>query len=83
MTRTRIDTTQVVEKWQYKCPECDSTNWRCHNATLGCRACDTTIHGLVDDSTGEFIPREEIEFVGPYANDKAVRSYPKGRGPNR
>lgn len=78
-----IDTTNPAEKWRWKCPECGSTNWRAHNGTIGCRKCDATVTGLVNDSTEEYVERAELEFVGPQANHKAIEALPPGKGEYR
>lgn len=74
----RINTAVPAERWRYKCPECNSEHWRCNDGSFTCRHCDTKTFGLIDDKTGEFVPRDEIQFVGPHANWKA--KYPSGRG---
>lgn len=76
----QIDTTDPRQKWRFKCPECESTNWRVHNGTFGCRHCRATLDGLVDDATGELVPRDGFEFVGPQANHKSVEALPPGKG---
>lgn len=67
----RIDTTDKSQQWQYRCPECGSRDWRVNNGNFDCRRCGAKPDGLEDASTGEFIPREEIEFVGPESSWKA------------
>lgn len=75
----RIDTTDTTARWRYKCPECRSTDWRVNNGSFGCRACSALLHALLDDKTGDRVPREQIEFVGPEA---AKGAYP-ARGISR
>lgn len=67
----RIDTTDKTQRWAYQCPECSSTNWRANNGNFDCKRCGAKPRGLVDAASGEFIPREQIEFVGPESSWKA------------
>lgn len=67
----RIDTSKDRECWQFACPECGSRNWVANDGTFHCKGHSGTIQGLVDKATGEFVPRENIEFVGPEASWKA------------
>lgn len=71
MEMHRIETTDKSAHWRYCCPECDSTNWRANNGAFGCRSCGNRLSGLKDKKTGKFIPREQIEFVGPESSWKA------------
>jgi len=60
------------EKWRYTCPE-GHKNWRVTNGKLECKTCvrhadagedvDPVFTELVDNRTGERIPRERIEFI--------------------
>ena len=70
----RIDLTKARDYWGYGCPDCESSDWRANNGSFGCRACGAKSGGLVDLSTGEYIPRSEIEFVGTHASWKAPYS---------
>lgn len=74
----RIDTTDRTQRWRYQCPECDSRDWRANNGAFGCRRCGATLEGLVDAKTGEFVPRECIEFVGPESSWKAPYAVRRG-----
>lgn len=75
----RIDTRNPQERWRLKCPECRSTNWRCHNSTFGCRSCLSTVTELYDAQEDTLVSREDVEFVGPESSHKAVRAYPPGK----
>jgi|GEM_PF-2555319 len=79
-THTTIDTTIPAAKWRFRCPECNSVDWRVHNGTIGCRGCDTTVGGLIDTKDDEYVSRSDLEFVGPEANHKSVESHPPGKG---
>lgn len=68
----QIKTWNDSAKWRYKCPECRSTYWRVHDGTFGCRHCGQTVEALLDGKTGELVPREDFEFVGPEAGEKAA-----------
>lgn len=74
----RIDTRHPEQRWRLKCPECESTNWRAHNGTFGCRRCHATVSELYDEVEDRLVTREEIEFVGPESTHKAVKAYPPG-----
>lgn len=78
-----IDTSDPRQRWRFRCPECNSSNWRVHNGTFGCRNCRSTTTGLVDKKTDERVGRDDLEFVGPETNHKSVESYPPGKGPYR
>jgi hypothetical protein len=67
----QIDTTDPTDRWRYRCPECNSTDWRADDGRFGCRACGASTPALEDRATGERIPREDIEFVGPESSWKA------------
>jgi ribosomal protein L37AE/L43A len=68
----RIDTTDHRSRWRFKCPECDSENWRCNDGNFECRRCGSTSEELRDGKTGEVVPREAFEFVGPESAHKAA-----------
>lgn len=74
----RIDTSDPTQRWRYACPECGSTDWRANNGTFWCRRENRILEGLVDKRTRAFVPREEIEFVGPESSWKAP--YKAGEG---
>jgi len=76
----RIDATDETERWRYRCPECGSTDWRANNGAFGCRRCGETLSGLEDTASGEVIPRERIEFVGPESSWKAPYASGRKRG---
>jgi ribosomal protein L37AE/L43A len=71
MRRHRIDTTKETDTWGYCCPECGSENWRAIDGSFECRGCNSNLGGLEHKPSGEVIPRERIEFVGPHASWKA------------
>lgn len=71
----RIHTADAVARWRFKCPECHSVDWRCHDGTLGCRNCSWIGTQLFDDKRGVLVDREEIEFVGKGA-EKATFGTP-------
>jgi len=68
----QVDTWDDLQRWRYKCPHCESTNWRVHDGTFGCRRCGATVAALIDGASGERVPREEFDFVGPEAGEKAA-----------
>jgi ribosomal protein L37AE/L43A len=67
----RIDTTDHSQRWRYECPECESNDWRANNGNFDCRACGAKPAGLIDTKEAEFIPRQEIVFIGPESSWKA------------
>ena len=68
----RVDVTKKREHWKLRCGECGSQNWRCNDGTFECLACGTAgLPGLEHASSGEFIKRTDIEFVGGESNWKA------------
>ena len=65
----RINTTDPSAKWQWACPTDDAHRaWRVVNGRFECRACSETYRHLRNLETGEKVPREEIELVGPEAD---------------
>lgn len=68
----RIDTADETQRWRYKCPECGSEYWRCNDGSFRCRSCKTNLDRLADAVSGETVPREDFEFIGPHANHKAA-----------
>ena len=65
----RINTTDPRHKWQWGCPAPDRhRNWRVCDGVFECRTCGETYRCLVNLETGEKVPREEIELVGPEAD---------------
>jgi len=48
--------------------------------THTCRRCGETLSGLEDTASGEVIPRERIEFVGPESSWKAPYASGRKRG---
>lgn len=77
--RIQIDTADAQQKWRFKCPESAPTILYVHNGTFGCRHCRATVDGLVDDPTGEIIPTDTSDFVGPQANHKSIEVLPAGK----
>jgi len=62
----RIVTTDSSQKWEWACPHPDRhRNWRVTNGLFECRQCKKTYTHLVRLKTGERVPREQIELVGP------------------
>jgi hypothetical protein len=67
----RIDTHDKTKKWRYTCPSpARHHNWRVVDGLIECRSCGETYSALVDTETGERIPREDLEIVGPHADSK-------------
>jgi len=61
----RIITTDPSKKWQWACPDAEHRDWRVVDGLFECRSCGCTYRHLRNLSTGELVPREEIELVGP------------------
>lgn len=65
----RIDTSESDQKWRYGCPAPERhRDWRVVDGLFECRSCCETFGELVDLETGERIPRESVEIVGPHAD---------------
>ena len=77
----RIDTRDVKAKWQFTCPSpARHSDWRVTNGHFECRSCEQTYKKLYDQVSGEKVPREEIEFVGPYADSMLEFGKPQRGG---
>lgn len=67
----RIDATDADAKWRWACPDpARHRDWRVVDGLFECRSCGQTYRELVNLKTGERVPREEIEVVGPHADHK-------------
>ena len=81
MIMYRIDTTNTREKWRWACPSPKRhANWRVTDGMFECRSCGETYDELVNQETGERVPREKIEFVGPDADSKGQFGKPTVKG---
>ena len=73
----RIDTRDTAEKWRWACPHPKRhRDWRVTDGRFECRSCCETYRELVNLETGEHVPREHIEFVGPEADSKGAFGRP-------
>lgn len=73
----RIDTTTPDQKWRYACPApARHRSWRVVDGLFECRACGETYRVLVDTKTGDRVPRESMEIVGPHADSKGAFGRP-------
>ena len=67
----RIDTTDATARWEWACPAPQRhRDWRVVDGLIQCRSCGETYRELVNLASGEIVPREEIEVVGPGADAK-------------
>lgn len=81
MNMFRIDTTDPNQKWRWRCPAPEEhANWRVTDGMFECRSCGRTYDELRNVEIGESIPREEIEFVGPFADSEGAFGKPTVRG---
>lgn len=73
----RIDTTNEREKWPWVCPTPhEHRDWRVVDGLFECRSCGECFGSLRNLKTGEEIPRERIEIVGPDADHKGAFGQP-------
>ena len=77
----RIETGTPRKKWRWVCPtQYEHTNWRVVDGLFECRQCQETFNRLRNIRTGEEIPREQIEVVGPDADHKGEFGKPTVTG---
>jgi len=73
----RVDTTDSDDKWRFACPApARHRSWRVVDGRFECRACNQTYAELVDTKTGERVPRDQLEVVGPHADSKGAFGQP-------
>lgn len=68
----RVDTTQETERWAFGCPADGHRHWRAVDGHFQCLTCDDLYDSLRHLPSGELVPREEIELVGPHADHMAA-----------
>lgn len=66
----RIDSRDKTKRWQYGCPAEEHRHWRVVDGVFECRQCQELFHEIKDLRSGELVPRDEIEMVGPHASHK-------------
>jgi hypothetical protein len=72
MPKRTIDIGNELDRWRYRCPH-GHTHWFPQNESIFCRSCRRSLglsieeshyDALVDEATGDRIPREQIELLG-------------------
>jgi len=73
----RIETYDEKNRWRWACPHPKRhRDWRVVDGLFECRGCGETYSELVNLKSGERVPREQIEVVGPHAGHKGGMGKP-------
>jgi hypothetical protein len=72
MQKRTIDLDDELDRWRYPCPH-GHVHWFLRNRSVYCRTCrrclglsieESYYDALVDEATGDGIPREQLELLG-------------------